>query len=362
MTFAKVFGLLPWLITGLLLAGGTASAHRTSLGGIAVEAKDNSGVIITLTLSAHDLAVAVQLPTGFDPDVQRSIYESGAGLIRDYIAGRLAVGDGLIPCPIQEQSIEIDRSDPPESIVATAVFRCPLPVRYLTVDYGLFFDIDDQHRVLGTLIADGGTTDILLDAGTPRLQAALGAADDSLAQRFGQIFWLGVEHILLGFDHLLFLAALLIGARRGGTMIAVVTAFTLAHSLTLGLAWYGVVDPPERLVEILIAASIAIVAAGNLAGFGKRHGWLLAGGFGLIHGLGFFAVLETLGLDREHAVLTLLGFTLGVEAGQLAVVAAAWLPLTWWARQPWHPRTAMAASAAILLLASWWVIERAFIA
>jgi hypothetical protein len=259
---------------------------------------------------------------------------------------------------MQQQDIEVDRSDPPESIVATAVFHCPLPIRYLTVDYGLFFDIDDQHRVLGTLTADGHKTDILLDAGTPRFQATLGSSEANMAQRFAQIFRLGVEHILTGYDHLLFLAALLIGIRRAGPMIAVVTAFTLAHSLTLALAWYGLIKPPEQLVEVLIAASIAIVAIGNLTGRGRQHGWLLAGGFGLIHGLGFFSVLKDIGLDREHAVTTLLGFNLGIEAGQLAVVAVAWLPLSWWARQSWHPRTSMAASVVILMLAGWWVIER----
>ena len=347
-------------MAGLLLACSTASAHRTSLSGIAVEAKGNN-VSVLLTLSAHDLAVAMQLPTGFEPDVQRSIFQRGIGLIGGYVAGRLAVGDGTSACPVQQQDVEIDRSDPIESIVASIAFRCPQPIRHLTIDYGLFFDIDDQHRALGSLTAEGRTTDILLDAGTPRFQAALGSSASDLVQRFGQIFLLGVEHILLGFDHLLFLAALLIGIRRAGTMVAVVTAFTAAHSLTLGLAWYGIVDPPERLVEILIAGSIAVIAIGNLAGVGKRHGWLLAGGFGLIHGLGFFAVLEALGLDREHALLTLLGFNLGVEAGQLAVVAAAWLPLRWWANQSWHPRSAMAASATILLLASWWMIERAFL-
>ena len=336
---------------------GAASAHTTSLGGIAIEVKDND-VAVVLTLSAHDLATAVQLPTGYEPDVQRSIYEKGADLIGSYIAERLAVGDGTTPCRLRQQDIEVDRSDPPESIVATAVFHCPLPIRYLTVDYGLFFDIDDQHRVLGTLTADGHKTDILLDAGTPRFQAVLGSSEADLLQRFLQIFQLGVEHILTGYDHLLFLAALLIGIRHAGRMVAVVTAFTVAHSLTLGLAWYGIVKPPGQLVEILIAVSIAIVAVGNLTGRGRQHGWLLAGGFGLIHGLGFYGALKELGLDREHAVTTLLGFNLGVEAGQLAVVAIAWLPLSWWARQSWHPRTAFAASAAILMVAGWWVIER----
>lgn len=349
------------LIASLLLTSGTASAHRTSLGGIAIEAKGDI-VAIVLTLSAHDLAVAARLPTGFTPDVQRSIYVSGADAIRAYVAGRLTVGDGNTPCPLQRQNIAIDPSDPPETIVVTSVVRCPQSIRRLMVDYSLLFDIDDRHRVLGTLTVDGRATDIVLDAVSRRVQTTLDATDSGPVQRFGQIFLLGVEHILLGFDHLLFLTALLIGVRRAGTMVAIVTAFTLAHSLTLGLAWYGLVDPPQRLVEFLIAASIAVVAAGNLTGIGRRRGWLLAGGFGLIHGLGFFAVLETLGLDREHAALTLLGFNLGVEAGQLAIAAAAWLPLHWWARQSWHPRTAMAASTAILLVAGWWMLERAFIA
>jgi hydrogenase/urease accessory protein HupE len=177
---------------------------------------------------------------------------------------------------------------------------------------------------------------------------------------FRRIFWLGVEHILSGYDHLLFLLALLIVAPRLWQTVKVVTAFTLAHSLTLALAWFDLLTIPTRLVESLIAFSIAYVALENILGRGLSRRWLVAGGFGLIHGLGFYTVLRELDLASGDTVTTLLAFNLGVETGQLAVVALLYGPLVWWARQAWYRRSARAGSAVILLVASWWMIERLF--
>ncbi len=144
-------------------------------------------------------------------------------------------------------------------------------------------------------------------------------------------------------------------------VVKVVTAFTLAHSVTLALAWYGLVDLPGRLVESAIAFSIGFVAVSNLIGRDFSHRWLLAGAFGLVHGLGFYGALGDLGLAEADAATTLLAFNLGVEAGQLAIVALVYPLLFLWVRQAWYRRSAQAASLLILAVAAWWIVERALL-
>jgi hypothetical protein len=184
-----------------------------------------------------------------------------------------------------------------------------------------------------------------------------------------------VRHIALGFDHLLFLLSLLLPAvlRRAGArwepepalrpaladVLSVVSAFTLAHSLTLSLAALGVLRLPSRGVESAIAASVVLAAANNLRPLVGGRRWLAAFAFGLVHGLGFASVLADLGLPRGALVVSLLAFNLGVELGQLAFVALL-LPVAWWLRAwPAYPSVVLAGgSAAIALLASLWLAER----
>jgi len=173
---------------------------------------------------------------------------------------------------------------------------------------------------------------------------------------------LGVEHILTGYDHLLFLFALLIVARNLMTSLKVITCFTVAHSITLVLATFDIVQLPSRIVEPLIAASIVYVSIENLARRGESRGRLaLTFAFGLVHGLGFATVLRELGLGSSASgiALPLLSFNLGVELGQI-LVAAVLLPLIWKVRQ--HPtaanRLAPACSLLITAAGTYWLIQR----
>lgn len=174
-----------------------------------------------------------------------------------------------------------------------------------------------------------------------------------------EMVMLGLEHILSGSDHLLFLLVLLVAVERWSGMLGIVTAFTFAHSVTLGLAVFGVVRLPEKPVEIVIALSIAWVALENLRRPQGRNRWLLTFGFGLIHGFGFAAALQALELPRESLLKGLLLFNAGVEGGQLMVVAPL-MPLILKARRlPWFGHVRRAVSGMALLLACLWVIERA---
>jgi hydrogenase/urease accessory protein HupE len=175
---------------------------------------------------------------------------------------------------------------------------------------------------------------------------------------------LGIEHILTGYDHLLFLLGLLVVCRRIPTMLAIITCFTLAHSLTLALAALNVVSISSRVVEPLIAASIVFVGVENLVRREEPKGrWLLTFAFGLIHGFGFAGVLRNVGLGAggSSLVIPLFSFNLGVELGQLAVVGIM-LPVLWQLRK--HSAFVRygepGISVVVLLLGAYWLLQRTF--
>jgi hydrogenase/urease accessory protein HupE len=184
---------------------------------------------------------------------------------------------------------------------------------------------------------------------------------------FKKFLKLGIEHILIGYDHLLFLAGLLVVTRRARSMIGIITCFTLAHSITLALAALDMVAIPGNIVEPLIAASIVFVGVENLLTRGQpKHRWALTFAFGLIHGFGFAGVLRELGLGSEgnFIAVPLFAFNLGVELGQLLIAALA-LPLLLKLHQSNESlgnKIARALSVIIILLGGWWLLERTLLA
>ena len=179
---------------------------------------------------------------------------------------------------------------------------------------------------------------------------------------FSEYLKLGVEHILAGFDHLLFLAALVIGVRKPVAMLGIITCFTLGHSVTLALAAWDLVRISPRIVEPLIALSIIVVAVENLVrkeAAADRY-WM-AGGFGLIHGFGFASVLSATGLGQSGAAMAvpLFSFNLGVELGQLAVMAVV-VPLLFALRRwpAFERKGATVLSVAVIAMSSYWMWER----
>jgi hypothetical protein len=208
----------------------------------------------------------------------------------------------------------------------------------------------------------------LLRASEPRLSVRIPAFGEIPGESvphvptFGEYLRLGVEHILTGYDHLAFLFGLLAVCRGLGSVLAIVTAFTLAHSLTLALAALGVFTLPSAVVEPLILASIIAVAVDNLRpGEPTRHRWVVAFAFGLIHGFGFAGVLAELGLGRDGApiALPLLGFNLGVELGQ-ACVAVLVLPLLFRLRRlpAFDRHGGRAISLLVGLTGAYWLVAR----
>ena len=235
----------------------------------------------------------------------------------------------------------------------------------------LLFPDDPAHQTFVNVYEDGALKhQAILDDERPTADYYSGTPQGlrAVIERF---VFSGIEHILIGPDHVLFLVGLLL--LRGSMMrlIAIVTAFTLGHSLTLSLAALDLFSPPSRLIEPLIALTIVMVGADNLMMLGGASGeelkatdiraWLAAG-FGLIHGFGFASVLKELGLPREALGWSLFAFNLGVELGQLlivAVVAGALIALA--AKSgAWALRVARLGSIAVILAGTYWFVERTF--
>ena len=209
--------------------------------------------------------------------------------------------------------------------------------------------------------ADGTMTTGVLRSGSDEFTvpgAGMGAPLETVLWRYGT---LGVEHILTGADHLAFVLALLLLVRGWWQLVETISAFTLAHTMTLGLAVLGVVRVPSAPVEAMIALSIVLVAVEALRPsetptLAHRKPWLVAFLFGLMHGLGFAGALSELGLPPDHVPAALLAFNLGVEAGQLAFVAVILLPVMALRRLP---RAMQAVPAyAIGAIAVAWTLER----
>jgi hypothetical protein len=246
----------------------------------------------------------------------------------------------------------------------------------LTVRYGLIFAQDSLHRGLLKVDFPNYQSTALLSPERP--QAQVSQAESGAWRVFGRYVVEGVWHIWIGIDHIVFLLSLLVLAplvpsRLRVTrwqaaakprpvvldVLAVVTAFTVAHSITLGLTITGWLTPPADLIEPAIALSVVLAALNNLLGFSALKRWRLAFVFGLVHGFGFASVLLDLGLPVTGLLAALGGFNLGVELGQLAIVCA-FLPVAWWLRRtPFYKWVVvMGGSLTIVILGLYWTLDR----
>jgi hydrogenase/urease accessory protein HupE len=284
--------------------------------------------------------------------------QPAVGAIETFARGAIVVAlDGL---PLAARAAETTRSG--SGVAVTLGFERATGAR-LTIKSDVPGRLASGHRQLLTVVGRDGRVMLerLLDARTGDVGIELGTFADRPGPA-ADFFVLGLRHILGGFDHLLFLAALLIGVRRLRSVVTTVTAFTLAHSVTLSLAVLGFIAAPAAIVEPLIAASIVFVGIENLVRDPGASRWKVTFAFGLVHGFGFAGALRDLGIgsDAGGVALPLGCFNLGVEAGQVAVVAALWPVISALDTRPgWRLRFAQATSVAITVAGSYWLVERA---
>jgi hypothetical protein len=368
--------LLSWLAALLLtlLAVPSALAHKPSDSYLTlrVSATEIHG---QWDIALRDLDYAIGLDDDQDGAITWRELRTHHPDIATYALARLQLSADGQACPMRVVEHLVDEHSDGTYAILRFAAACPGPVDALGAAYRLFFDVDPQHRGLLRLEHGGQTHTAIFSAASPVQRIELAAANP--VRQFIDYTAHGVWHIWVGFDHLLFLISLLlpavlIRANRTWTgaerfrdafwdVVKVVTAFTLAHSITLSLAALDVVQLPSRWIESAIAASVILAALNNLVVMAGASRWLLAFIFGLIHGFGFASVLADLGLPHNALLLALVAFNLGVEFGQLAVVAV-FLPLAWILRNRWIYRQGILAGGSLLVivLASVWLVERVF--
>jgi HupE / UreJ protein len=360
------------LILALSLWVAPAHAHKPSDSYLALSVQGDH-IAGQWDIALRDLDFAIGLDADGNGEITWGEVRAKHEEIAAYALARLLIaGDGA-SCPIRVIEHLIDNhSDGAYEVLRFAV-DCPAVPEKLSIKYTLFFDVDPQHRGLLRLEDRGGTHTAVFSPDHETWQ--LEGHSVALGRQFLDYFQTGVWHIWTGFDHILFLCALLLPAvleLRDGRwqavatfrqaffdVISIVTAFTIAHSITLSLGVLGFITLPSRLIESAIAASVIVAALNNLCPLIEKRLWIVAFIFGLVHGLGFANVLTDLALPKPALAVSLVSFNLGVEAGQLAIVAA-FLPLAYLSRRSWlYPRFALGAgSLTIALVASIWLVER----
>ncbi len=372
MTLARV------LLCILLAFASPAMAHKASDSYLVLGVKGQA-VSGQWDIALRDIDFAIGLDVNGDGDITWGEVRARHADIAAWALGRLTLRRGG-DCALQVVEHLVDNHTDGAYAVLRLSGTCPSGTQALALNYRLLFDIDALHRGLLRLELDGVPHAAVLGPETGVLNVKAG--ETSRMKQFGQYLAEGIWHIWIGFDHILFLLALLlpavlvpvvpaIGDRRwtgAGSfrqalmeVLWVVTAFTVAHSITLTLAALQIIALPSRWVESAIAASVVLAAANNLWPVVARRRWLVAFSFGLIHGFGFASVLTELGLPKDALALSLLGFNLGVEIGQLAIVAV-FLPVAYLMRNTALYRKGVFIGGSILtmLVALVWLMERMF--
>ena len=358
------------LLSFALLCGAVlpAHAHKPSDSYLSLNVQGDA-ITGQWDIALRDLDFAIGLDQDGDGQLTWDEIRLRHPAITAYALERLSLATDKGSCQINTDEQLIDNHTDGAYSVLRFHVACPVPVTELIVNYRLFADLDPQHKGLLRLTRDSETSTAIFDPQHARQTLSLTAPDRW--RQFADYVKDGVWHIWIGYDHILFLLSLLLPAvlltapsnnLRSAfvDVLKVVTAFTLAHSLTLTLASLSLVSLPSRFVESAIAASVVLAAINNIYPLFRGRRPLAAFLFGLLHGFGFASVLVDLGLPQGALLTSLVGFNLGVEIGQLCIVAL-FLPLAFALRDTrFYRRMLTGGSAAIALIGVVWFTERAF--
>lgn len=365
---SKLLRVLP-----LVLAGPLAQAHTASNGFLSLQV-DGAQVSGALELAIRDGELAVGLDQDGDGKVTWGELRASQTSLQIYVLGHLHLAGADGPCRMGFGPVQVNDRVDGRYLWLPVTAACGGALRKLSIDYTVLDTEDPSHRGLLTLSANGATQTAVLGGGSAGRLFELDHPSPWAA--FVEYLRAGIWHIWSGIDHLLFLLSLLLPAvlaRRENrweavpmaapafiSIVKVVTAFTLAHSMTLSLAAFDVIRLPARLTESVIAASIIVAALNNVFPRVTEGRWRIAFAFGLLHGFGFASVLAEMGLPKGARLVSLVAFNLGVEAGQLAVVLAV-MPLAYLLRSTaFYRRGVMPwGSSAIAGLAMVWFVQRA---
>jgi len=315
------------LLAGLLCMGLAQGglAHETTRSYVTV-ARDGAEVTAEVRIAFRDIEVAVWIDEDLDGQITWGEATRRIDAVSDYVTDALTFDAGG-RCQMARSGFGPSMNGGTAYLDLTFRGQCPDPQAALRATSRLFAEFDPDHRLFLTANLGGATTTTLLGAAAST--AVLSADSGGVARIFASYLREGVRHLLKGADHLVFLLLLVLPAvaarvrprRAGLAVLAAVTGFTVAHALTLTAAAISILRPPSVMIEVLIAISIVITAIDNLRPFIPAPRAAVAAGFGLIHGFGFATALGALPLSGFSFAAALLGFNLGIETAQIAVVA-----------------------------------------
>ncbi|MGB1949507.1 MAG: HupE/UreJ family protein [Marinobacter sp.] len=365
-------------LLGLLSLSSTAWAHKASDSFIYLDQNQSQ---VRIDLALRDLALLLPLDRNGDGQLNGAEVRSARGDITRLVEQGLTLSNSAGSCQLVGQQWGLSRhSDGPYAAGRYQV-DCPDNQPAATLEYSLLFDRDPLHRSLISITDSQGERLGVLgpDDRTLALENT-GSVAGNAVQLFVTFLYEGVIHLLIGLDHILFLLVLMLPAtlslnsRRSASgtveerglkarlleLVGIVTAFTVAHSITLALAALDIVTLPIAWVETVIALSIAVAALNVAWPVLGRKTWKLAFGFGLIHGFGFASVLGDLTSGVSQLAVALAGFNLGVELGQLGLLLVLFPALYLCGRFRLYERAAVPAILlAVGALSLYWVAERA---
>lgn len=307
------------MVAAMASTPGAALAHQVGLSSGRYEVTDD-GIRVGLVFARGEL---IQIDDRTDTDGDDSLSETelsaATGTVTRAFVDGLLVRSGDRGCPGKLEKTELTEED---GLLVVARYACSNLVGRVDIDVRFLRRLATGHRHVADARSPVSRMEQVLFRGNQIVKIPLtgAATEDEPSASIGALFVLGIEHILIGWDHLAFLFGLILVGGRLRAMLAVVTAFTVGHSITLGLASLGVWTPSPSVIEPLIALSIVYVGVENFFIDGVDNRWYLTGLFGLVHGFGFAGVLAEIGLPSDRVLPALLSFNLGVEAGQVAAL------------------------------------------
>jgi hydrogenase/urease accessory protein HupE len=342
-----------WLAIPILAH--SLQAHTISLTYAEVRV-DERQVVWSLKLPIPELDLLLGLDENHDGQVDASEISRSENKVRQYVLSKLGVlNDGReVPGAIGGLRLWRDPEGHP-FVQMEAVFPAPAAgFGKITLRCDMLRDVVASHQTLAKITAGGETLDFVFQNG----RSFEVSANPSTLQTVLQFVRMGILHIFTGYDHIAFLLGVVLIGGSFKTILKVVTSFTVAHSITLALAAFRVVELPSRLVESGIALSIIYIALENLFFDKFDRRWIVTFFFGLVHGFGFASALQEVHLSRHLLATALFSFNLGVEIGQLCIVAALLPGLLYISRLQFNTVIVKGCSAVIFVLGSFWLWQR----